>query len=162
MPNRELECCTMSYREFRLRCPYGLWSCTDGREVIFNRDYWPILERRPGEKAKPANPNEWIWGIRAHDYFFDDANPPWGRRRRVAADTLARCNRVLAAWGFPALPKPTPPKPLAICATSHASILTAGRGQRATRGRKLSDNDSTCNHGGFANDCEETIDRTAG
>jgi hypothetical protein len=111
MPNLELECCTMTYREFRLRCPYGKWKCADGREVIFNRDYWPILERRPGEKAKPANPNEWIRGIRERDYFFDDANPPWDRRRRkAAADTLARCNRVLIAWGFPPLPKPTPPK----------------------------------------------------
>jgi hypothetical protein len=111
MPNLELECRTMTYREFRLRCPYGVWTCADGREVIFNRDYWPILERRPGENAKPANPNEWIGGIRERDYFFDDGNCPWDRRqRRAAADTLARCNRVLAAWGFPTLPKPTPPK----------------------------------------------------
>jgi hypothetical protein len=101
----------MSYREFRLRCPYGLWTCGDGREVIFNREYWPILERRSGEKAKPADSKEWIWGIVAREYFFDDANPPWDRcRRRAATDTLARCNRVLAAWGFPALPKPTLPK----------------------------------------------------
>ena len=101
----------MSYREFRLRCPYGIWTCVDGREVLFNHQYWPILERRPGEPAKPADPNEWIRGIRERDYFFDDVNPPWDRRRRkVAADTLARCNRVLAEWGYPALPKPTPLK----------------------------------------------------
>jgi hypothetical protein len=100
----------MSYREFRLRCPYGKWTCADGREVLFNRQYWPILERRPGEKPKPANPSERIpW--KQQDYFFDDGNSPWLRRRRkVAADTLARCNRVLAEWGFPALPKPSPPK----------------------------------------------------
>jgi hypothetical protein len=100
----------MSYREFRLRCPYGKWTCADGREVLFNRQYWPILERRPGEKAKPANPSEWVrWT--SQDYFFDDANSPWDRRRwKVAADTLARCNRVLAEWGFPPLPKPTPQK----------------------------------------------------
>jgi hypothetical protein len=61
------------------------------------------------EKAKPADPNEWVnW--KEQDYFFDDGNSPWQRRRRkVAADTLARCNRVLAEWGFPALPKPSPP-----------------------------------------------------
>ena len=101
----------MNYWEFRLRCPYGQWTCADGREVIFNREYWPILERRPGEKAEPANPSEWIYGIRERDYFFDDANPPWDRRRRrVAADSLARCNRVLTEWGFPPLSKPTPAK----------------------------------------------------
>jgi hypothetical protein len=100
----------MNYREFRLRCPYGKWTCADGREVLFNRQYWPILERHPGEKAKPANPNEWVdW--KEQDHFFDEGNSPWQRyRRKAAADTLARCNRVLAEWGFPALPKPSPPK----------------------------------------------------
>src|SRR6516164_1125725 len=104
----------MDYIEFRLRCPYGIWTCADGREVIFNREYWPILERRPGEKARPADPNEWIpW--KEQDYFFDPAYPPWDRRRpRVAADTLARCNRVLADWGFPPLPKPLPTKVFAL------------------------------------------------
>jgi hypothetical protein len=87
---------TMSYTEFRLRCPYGKWTCADGREVLFNRQYWPILERRPGETAKTANPTEWIhW--KEQDYFFDDGNSPWQRhQRKAAADTLARCNRVLA------------------------------------------------------------------
>jgi hypothetical protein len=101
---------TMSYTEFRLRCPYGKWTCADGREVLFNRQYWPILERRPGEKATPANPNERIpW--KEQDYFFDDGNSPWQRRNRsVAAHTLTRCNQVLAEWGYPALPKPSPPK----------------------------------------------------
>jgi hypothetical protein len=50
----------MDYREFRLRCPYGIWRCADGREVLFNRQYWPILQRYPGGKPKPADPNEWI------------------------------------------------------------------------------------------------------
>jgi hypothetical protein len=100
----------MDYIEFRLRCPYGIWTCADGREVLFNRQYWPILERRPGEKAKPANPNEWIHWVE-QDWFFEDVNSPWDRRRwKVAADSLARCNRVLAEWGFPPLPKPTPQK----------------------------------------------------
>jgi hypothetical protein len=97
----------MSYREFRLRCPYGMWRCADGREVLFNREYWPILERRPGERAKPADPNEWVRWIE-QEHFFDDANSPWHRRRpKTAAQTLARCNRVLAEWCFPALPKPS-------------------------------------------------------
>ena len=97
---------TVSYREFRLRCPYGKWTCADGREVIFNREYWPILSRGPGEKAKPADPNEWVqW--KEQDFYFDDGNSPWQRRQRVAAHTLARCNRALAEWGFPALPKPS-------------------------------------------------------
>ena len=100
----------MSFREFRLRCPYGKWTCPDGREVLFNRQYWPILERRRGEKAKPADPNERIPWIE-QEYYFDDGNSPWLRRRpSIAAQALARCNRVLAEWGFSALPKPSPLK----------------------------------------------------
>src|SRR6516225_6378125 len=101
----------MEYIEFRLRVPYGKWTCKDGREVIFNREYWPILERRSGEKAKPANPNEWIHWIK-QDYFFEEHRSPWSRRRaRAAAKTLERCNEILREWGYPALPKPSPPKP---------------------------------------------------
>jgi len=44
----------MDYMEFRLRVPYGRWVCADGREVIFNREYWPILQRYPGEPVKAA------------------------------------------------------------------------------------------------------------
>lgn len=94
----------MEYMEFRLRCPYGKWTCGDGREVIFNREYWPILERRPGEKAKPANPNEWVSWL-TQEHYFEDATCPWGRYG--SKDTLARCNQVLEEWGFPALPKPS-------------------------------------------------------
>jgi hypothetical protein len=78
------------------------------------RQYWPILERRPGESVKPADPKEWIrWT--EQDYYFEDASSPWlPRRRKVAADSLARCNRVLAEWGYPPLPKPAPTKVFAL------------------------------------------------
>jgi hypothetical protein len=36
------------WEEWRARCPYGLWTCPDGREVLFNRDYRSVLERRGG------------------------------------------------------------------------------------------------------------------
>jgi hypothetical protein len=101
----------MEYIEFRLRVPYGKWTCADGREVIFNREYWPILECRPGEKVKPANPNEWIHWV-TQDWFFEDINAPWYRRRpKTAARTLERINQLLAEWGYPPLPKPARPKP---------------------------------------------------
>lgn len=97
----------MDLQEWKNRCPYGRWTCADGREVLFNRQYWPILERRPGEQARPANPGEWIEHIVTHDYFFDDwTSPwrhPWNKRR---AETLATVNQVLIEWGFPALGKP--------------------------------------------------------
>jgi hypothetical protein len=112
----------MTYREFRLRCPYGIWRCADGREVLFNRQYWPILERRPGEPVKPPNSKEWIRWIE-QDYFFEDATSPWHPRRyKVAAATLAGCNRVLAEWGYPALPKPAPTKAFGLDLTGQPRV----------------------------------------
>jgi hypothetical protein len=96
----------MSLDEWHLRCPYGKWTCADGREVIFNRSYWPILERQPGEQAKPARPGEWVESIVEDEQFWDDYSGP-----RTNVDTLARVNAILAEWGLPALP-PAPPEPL--------------------------------------------------
>jgi hypothetical protein len=57
----------MNFTEWRLRLPYGKWTCPDGREVLFNRDYKPILERMPGQPAKPADPTEWVDNIQQGD-----------------------------------------------------------------------------------------------
>ena len=97
----------MDYMQFRLRVPYGKWTCVDGREVIFNREYWPILERYPGKKAKPADPYEWVCWIK-QEHYFDDGNSPWLRcgPRGIAGKTLKRCNQILAEWGYPPLVKP--------------------------------------------------------
>jgi RecA-family ATPase len=90
----------MSYDEWLKRCPYGKWTCADGREVIFNRMYWPILERRPGEQAKPARPGEWVESIVDDEQFWDEFDGP----PRFNADALAGMNRILADWGLPPLP----------------------------------------------------------
>jgi hypothetical protein len=37
----------MSYEKWKYAAPYGKWTCADGREVLFNRLYWPILQRIP-------------------------------------------------------------------------------------------------------------------
>lgn len=69
---------------------YGLWRCEDGREVLFNRGYRPIWERRPGQAARMADPKEWVEGIiRDADYFWTD-----GR------GTNARGLRLLREWGI--------------------------------------------------------------
>jgi hypothetical protein len=99
----------MKLDEWKCRCPYGKWNCADGREVLFNRNYWPIVERRPGEPAKPAGSCERVpWVDQSH--YFHDCNSPWrggtGRFHQDAMQTLARCNEVLAAWGLPPLAEP--------------------------------------------------------
>jgi hypothetical protein len=95
----------MNRVEWKKLCPYGVWQCADGRQVLFNRMYWPILERYPGQPASAARPGEWVpWKGRHH--FFNDSNSPWGRPRQTAArKTLAAINGVLAEWGLPPLPR---------------------------------------------------------
>src|SRR4051812_34435506 len=36
--------------------PFGKWTCADGREVLYNRDYVALWQRRPGEPAEQADP----------------------------------------------------------------------------------------------------------
>jgi hypothetical protein len=108
--------------EWKQRCPYGAWTCAGGREVMFNRSYWPILERSPPAfKTKVARAGEWIDHIKGCKYFFDDYSAPWrwrwtdegeiGRRHADAIKSLTLINKQLTAWGVPPLkPPPHPPK----------------------------------------------------
>ena len=90
-------CAGRSLVPLRLRLPYGQWTCDDGRAVLFNRNYTPIWQRRPGEQVQPADPKEWVKRIVRQEWFFDDCNPPWRNRK-----TLQRCESILAAWGVSA------------------------------------------------------------
>lgn len=78
-----------SKRQFRRMhdLPYGIWTCEDGREVLFNRFYEPILQRRPGGPVEPATPGEWVrW--KRQSWFYDD-----GTKDKVGAAEAA-----LQAW----------------------------------------------------------------
>jgi hypothetical protein len=73
------------------RLPYGVWSCGDGREVLFNRWYKPILQRKGGvvsdadpEERMPRDGQKW---------FYTDANPPWHSKK-----TRTLCESILAEW----------------------------------------------------------------
>ena len=76
----------------REELPYGVWICADGREVLFNRSYTPIWERRPGERARRANPSEWVQSVEQR-WFFNDGCPPWKNAR-----TRAHCEQILDDW----------------------------------------------------------------
>jgi hypothetical protein len=77
---------------FRCYLPYGIWTCDDGREVMFNRFYEPIWERANGVTTI-ANPKERIpW--RNQMWFFADGNPPWYNR-----NSLLVCLRELKNFG---------------------------------------------------------------
>lgn len=77
----------------RDRLPYGKWTCEDGREVLFNRRYKPIWQRRPGEEATTADPAERVKFVQ-EEWFYRDTSAPWRNKR-----TKAECEAVLAAWG---------------------------------------------------------------
>jgi len=69
--------------------PYGIWTCADGREVLFNRFYEPIFQRLTGERPTGANPTERVPFVK-QDHFYSD-----GTSNKEAAARAA-----LAAWGL--------------------------------------------------------------
>ena len=83
---------TSSREEFvRWQLPYGCYHCADEREVLFDRDYAPLCERRPGEAPKLANPCEWI-NFEWQENFYDDGTP---RREKLAIGKTK-----LEEWGM--------------------------------------------------------------
>jgi crotonobetainyl-CoA:carnitine CoA-transferase CaiB-like acyl-CoA transferase len=69
--------------------PYGVWTCADGREVMFSRFYDPLWERMPGGEPKPADPKEWV-RFEKQAWFYDDGT----RNKRAEAV------KALATWGL--------------------------------------------------------------
>jgi hypothetical protein len=81
------------------KVPYGIWTCRDGREVLFNRAYYPLYQRRPAQPAERIK--EWCWvHWSTQDYFFDDSicHVPGGWEKAIV-----RINAVLKDWGLPPL-----------------------------------------------------------
>ncbi len=77
----------------RSEFPYGKWTCIDGREVLFNRDYKPIWQRNPSGLVAPANRSEWVPFIK-QEWIYSEGQEPWcSRESRLA------CIRLLASWG---------------------------------------------------------------
>jgi hypothetical protein len=83
------------FERWRAMCPYGQWTTAEGREILFNRDYCPILQRWPGEYAFPADPTEWVPWVK-QKWFYNDGTP------REFINTIV--NAVLVDWGLPPLP----------------------------------------------------------
>ena len=75
----------------RRQLPYGLYHCADGREVLFDRDYCPIVSRRPGEAAVLADSSEQI-AFTGQKWFYDDGTPE-RTKLKAATDKLRE-------WGF--------------------------------------------------------------
>jgi hypothetical protein len=64
--------------------PYGMWTCADGRQVLFNRFYEPIQQRRPGCPPEPANSKERVKFCR-QEWFYGDEHTEIQMRALAAA-----------------------------------------------------------------------------
>jgi hypothetical protein len=79
-------------KNVRWRLPYGLWVCSDGREVLFDRAYRPCVERQSTGEAKLADPNEWVEHRISQEHFYTDATPE--------KQKMAVAKAKLAEWGI--------------------------------------------------------------
>lgn len=75
----------------RRQLPYGSYHCADGREVLFDRDYCPIVSRSPGSPAVLADPSEQILFTR-QKWFYDDVTPEPTKLKIATAK--------IKEWGF--------------------------------------------------------------
>ncbi len=87
-----------------------MWSCANGRQVLFNRTYHPIYERHypDGQGRVVDDHREWIeWTHQ--EWFFNDGNAPVsfgsGIPRWKWEPVVEHINEVLTAWRLPLLPK---------------------------------------------------------
>jgi hypothetical protein len=99
------------FEKWRWWAPYGMWTCADGRRVLFNRDYVPIYERRPGKLGRIADHDEYVPWVR-QEWFYDGGNSPvnWFSVPLSAwKPVVRRINSLLVDWALPTL-RPRPPK----------------------------------------------------
>jgi hypothetical protein len=76
----------------RLRLPYGLWTCPDGSEVLFNRDYCAMWAKSGG-KVFSLEPDTWI-DFKKTEYIFEEGISPWDSN-----EVERKCLRILKNWG---------------------------------------------------------------
>lgn len=77
--------------------PYGLWTCDNGREVLFNRHYEPIWQRKDGVVTPGSS--EWIPFVGSL-YFYDDSDRNARTLERRLEDVLDafKCGRDLSGY----------------------------------------------------------------
>ena len=81
----------------RALVPYGIWTCADGREVLFNRRYVPLWQRYPGQEPSRADPTEWVKFVK-QSWFYNDGTPETDKRRNGEA--------AMRQWGMTPTPFP--------------------------------------------------------
>ena len=77
--------------------PYGAYVCADGRQVLYDRHYKPIWQRRPGQPATVADSEEWVkWDSQGWFYSDSDCHKKATLRRLQTVMRLFRTGRATA------------------------------------------------------------------
>jgi hypothetical protein len=73
-----------------MRYPYGVWDASDGRKVVFDRRYHPMLNLWPDRPPTLANPMVWIEFDKAtgEHWFYRDGDVPITKRPAVIRKAL--------------------------------------------------------------------------
>jgi len=83
------------FRPMRIWLPYGKWTCADGTEVLFNRDYCPIWQKNKNGTVSAIEPDIYIEKEEPGEFYFNDRTAPWYGDKQ----SLAECVGVLEEWG---------------------------------------------------------------
>lgn len=80
--------------KWRRRYPYGVWTCEDGKQVLFNRKYESILQRSPGGYVVdwPEPQKEQVNFVKEAWFYGDDDSP------RHCDETRDRLRKVVKAF----------------------------------------------------------------
>ena len=85
-----------SFRPMRLYLPYGKWICSDGTQVLYNRDYCPLWVKGPDGKVASIDADYWI-DYKKDEYYFEGSQAPWyGVKTKKY---MERCIAELQTWG---------------------------------------------------------------
>lgn len=82
------------FKPMRLYLPYGKWTCEDGSEVLFNRDYCPIWKRNPDAVVSIMKPDQYVKHEHS-EYYYDDRTAPYYENEQ----TFVQCTAILNDWG---------------------------------------------------------------
>ncbi|MCR8556976.1 DUF5623 domain-containing protein [Mucilaginibacter sp. BJC16-A38] len=83
------------FKPMRLCLPYGKWTCANGREVLFNRDYCPIWQRSPDGTVTAIQPDVYV-RYETTEHYYNDRSAPYYIHNEATFET---CTGILKDWG---------------------------------------------------------------
>jgi hypothetical protein len=83
------------FKPLRLYLPYGRWTCKDGSEVLYNREYCPLWRRTKDGTVSAVSP-AMDFRKEGSEGYFDDRSAPYYRGN---AKRLMICMAILNEWG---------------------------------------------------------------